>query len=1155
MEAIPITAPARTAGVVVFDEPRNLIWYVGADADLHTVRLLDGAEAAFGGYTDPLAVLPLGDGLSVAVVEVDGRIRVAPRDDPDGGTAADTITLNPAPHVADRGLSPFEIVLDSGDQLLVVDARSGDVTVAATGAANLTSLVVDRAAACAYAVADAPASPQIVRTDLSGQPVEQLATLPSGAWMLLSHPDGGGVLAVDSQGTITVVYDDGTVDASAQGTGVAASGICRWGLLLLAVGDDAVHPVEWNLDPGPLGLTLPIAPLFVSGFAELTFDAAEVGLTPDEIEFVVPEGPDAATVSVATEPVLSDGRARRMLVAGWMPGEYHLVAQDRNTGAELAVRRFRITTLWPDRVFGPPIVSAGVEAGYRTLSWGGAGGITGYLDDAPTPPNPFRVGVVLLETNQRAYGATLATATTNWENHVIGAGESARTYYEEVSYFDGGGSGMTIELAGGRILGPVPIDAGWGDLFTYRKGSGFYRGWSSTRDSQARMAADVSAWLMDQPDGYDIFKTADAFVFVIRSGSDGPTLIGTKLAGTMFVWGHKAGESPNFSGKDAATSTLTQGPRPLVLMTDVYPAVVGKIPARTLAHELGHVLELDDLYDVKDAFGDDAAQRIAEDGDLMATSGSMPYLSLANRIRLGWVKRSALRKFDFSVSPTGASMVLRASADLTAVGAPPGEFAGIEVIRDGLRSYIFEYRRQAAATVGDQFLTTTLEPTGELLLGTDVSGSTNDPGRPPILFLHKDVDGDGPVLGTSDDYEESDVTDPARMWDFDVSFDNIDPAQRNRANVTVDYRGAHRPQLILHPAPGAGNFRSKDVRLVDPFGADTHVVKGAPNTIRITVHNAGTLAATDVVTRVSWLPFTVAPGSWNALPAPPVIPSVPANGQVSIDVQWTPPASVKLKGVDVQHFCVRAEIERFRNPLNPGEDEITVYDNWAQSNFDTAPVAHGSPSERVRTVLGMANVLPRRTTYHLNVRQSRGMFRVYLQHAWLMMDAESEVAVDLAYESLVDDPVHGEEIGRLGSSLMEIPNRVALTTKREPDGEDDCITPKDWFGVSLALSSGRRTWFEDVEFVGEIVRARVFTSQDGASVPLPAGDVTIAAWLPGERDAPARSNARVDEGDVYVPIPETIWGAVQSGREVLGCLRLAQTPEYAPTVSRIIRIG
>ena len=68
----------------------------------------------------------------------------------------------------------------------------------------------------------------------------------------------------------------------------------------------------------------------------------------------------------------------------------------------------------------------------------------------------------------------------------------------------------------------------------------------------------------------------------------------------------------------------------------------------------------------------------------MASSVPLPHFSLGNRIRLGWVDRAWLRRFDFSASPVGGSVTLQATETLTRNGPPAGRVAGIEVpIQDG----------------------------------------------------------------------------------------------------------------------------------------------------------------------------------------------------------------------------------------------------------------------------------------------------------------------------------------------------------------------------------------------------------------------------------------------------------------------------------------
>lgn len=1124
-KTIALSASPR-ANSTHFDDPSNTVWFT-ADGTLRAVRLLDGRERTFSGYSAPVCAIPLADGSSLAVVESSGAVLVAPADDADRVNAAVVTTLDAPPHVVARTLDGYGIIADQGDVLVAFDTRTGETTELCSGMTGATSLAIDGAANLAYAVVESAggADATLVAADLTtGGTADELALLPSQGHRVVSHPASSGILVIDPTGVVHEHDSAGNPTGTTTDLGVAPAALTRWASLLLAVDGATLHAVEWALPESKIQLDLPLAPLFVHGYADVTFDAAAAGLDPAEVELVVLDGADAGKVSAAIEPLGPDGRSRRILFANWQTGEFLLAAQHLVSGDELGFVRFRVTALWPDDEVGPPIVSAPEHAAMTLMSWGGAGGLTGYLEPDP-PPSRYRVAVVLVETNERAYGGDLASTVSTWTDYTIGAGVSARTYFEDVSYFNrpgpsGAGTGMTVELAGGRLLGPVAMDRGWGDLFKVRKESESFSGWSSKPTAPQELANAVSVWLMDQPDGHAIAASADAYVFVVRAASLTPTVIGTKLSPARFVWGHARfpEDGPNFTRKHPATSTLTQGPKPIVVMTDVYPVdedgtPVKEHPEHTLAHELAHTIRLDDLYD-RGGLDATVVERLATHADLMATSATLPHLSMANRVRLGWVKRSALRRFDFRMSQTGGSVVLRAAGALTRDGAPAGEAAGIEVPIDDQKSYVFEYRRQAATTVGDKELDElTPEPGLALVLGTDVTPSTELPKRPPILLLPLDGDGEGPVLDVAgEDFEDNDVSDPMRMWDFRVSLDSIDAADPNRARVTVHFVSAHRPQLQLRPAPGGTNFKSPDITLRNPFGEE-FVVKGSPHTIRLTIHNKGTLAATDVATHVQWLPFTTAPGSWNPLPDPPRIPVIAAKSTVTIDVPWTPPASLKLNDVEVEHFCVNARIDRFRNPLNPGEDELVVVDNWAQSNFTTESVANGSPSDRIRTVMGFENTLERETTHFFDIRQTRNLFRIYVGHAWLALPPGGSAAIPLAYESVAGDPELGPLIERPEVPLIEVPAEVALTSWLEPPAESECPTPHERFGAGLSFTAGGRVWFEDVAWNGgEIVTARVYTSVDEVVGPLTGGHASLAVWAPDWPDRPAlRFPALIDQ--------------------------------------------
>jgi hypothetical protein len=517
-------------------------------------------------------------------------------------------------------------------------------------------------------------------------------------------------------------------------------------------------------------------------------------------------------------------------------------------------------------------------------------------------------------------------------------------------------------------------------------------------------------------------------------------------------------------------------------------------------------------------------------------------------MRLGWVQPGWLRRFDFAASPTGGTVTLHAAERLTRAGPPAGRFAGIEVpLQDGW-SYFFELRRSQAGQIGDQQLHGL--SAGQFVLGTDLRVPAGEPERPPILMLPADADGEGPVLDTAgQDYEESDVTNPALMHDFTLRLQTTGIPDPDSAVVEVDYRGAHRPQLQIRPAPGYGDFKSPDIDVVGPFGAALPwVVKGAPNGIRITVHNQGTLAATQVQIHVRWLPFTLSAGPWRALPDPDPF-DVPALDLTSLVVPWDVPDSVKVGDVEANHFCVRVEIERFQDAAHPEREEIVVGDNWAQSNFDAVSVPFGSPSDRLRTAATLSNPLDREATYLLTTDQSGDGYRVYVGHAWLRLPPGETRPVELAYESMAGDPVHGAAFEERLERYASRANHVAVTSWLVPEGTE-CDTPLEWWGVSLDLRVGRRAWIEDVVRNGELVTGRVRASRDGAIIDVTHGDVHLAVW---DRERPEL--ATVTQGSVQPDGTARVFlrgetlQAISSGARIVGMLARPADAEFAAATS------
>jgi hypothetical protein len=105
------------------------------------------------------------------------------------------------------------------------------------------------------------------------------------------------------------------------------------------------------------------------------------------------------------------------------------------------------------------------------------------------------------------------------------------------------------------------------------------------------------------------------------------------------------------------------------------------------------------------------------------------------------------------------------------------------------------------------------------------------------------------------------------------------------------------------------------------------------------------------------------PGDWHDLDDPPPF-NVRARREHTLQVPWPLPASVPVgdDNVEAQHFCVRVDIERYSDLAHPEHEKIVVFDNWAQSNFDTTAVGFGSRSDRLATAATATNTLARRAT-------------------------------------------------------------------------------------------------------------------------------------------------------------------------------------------------
>ncbi|MDA2892350.1 hypothetical protein PDG61_15630 [Mycolicibacterium sp. BiH015] len=1145
-------------GSLTFNAAQNSIWATTAGGRVVVVRLYDQKTVSVGaGYADPVGVVALPDGFRIAVAERDGCIYVARRESADRSTARALVDLSGSIRAlrADVQTDSILALVDdgTGPALLRIAIDTGAVTTAAGGLDDATTFDVDTAARTATVMsvrADDTGALTTVGLDDGTTTVEEvgpyrhLATAPAsaGGGLLLSRPDP------TRPGNDVLVHWDGAENAVEPLSG-ECEGLTRWGsLVLAAVGDDIIA-VEWGLEPGDLPMHAPLGPLYTGGYTRVICDVPILGLGVGDVEYLVQEGVDGGSVSVGQEAPDPRGTESVMLLAGVRTGEFHLDAVRKSDGKWLGTLRYRVTVIWPDDVLGPPVALTGTRNN-MLMNWCGTGGIAGYTK--PTP-NLWRVLVVLVNLEDRGWDGTEVGARTEWKDRVIGGGESLRTYYEEVSAYRDGTHGMTVDLVGDQVFGPVQVPAGWGEVFKQKTPGDVNAGWKSKSKGYGVLAGAISDFFADLAGGATFMQLADSIVIVVRSGADKPDDMGPgqPQSPTRYVWGH-AKKEVDFYRK--TPTTYTQFSRPVTVMTDVYPVgAPQQNRTYTLCHEIGHNLGLDDLYDNDGDFPEEINERDAGAVDLMSSSQSLPHFSIANRVALGWAKRSWLRRFDFSADPHGDSVVLQATETLTEAGPPPGRFAGIEVPIGDDWSYLFEYRREQAGQIADQRMETTVV-TGhnQIVVGTDLRVRGGEVARPPIIRLGNDVDGDGPLLvfnGT--DYRDNDVTNPARMHDFVLRLTGIASPDADAAEVEVEYVEARRPQLLVRPAPGRGDFKSPDIRLMGPVGPTMPaVVKNATNQIEVTVHNVGVLDAVKTQIHVRWLPFTLTgAGAWNNLPDPAPF-AVSARGTTKITVPWALPQSVKVGDVEAEHFCVRVDIDHYSDPAHPDLGEIVVADNWAQSNFDTKRVGFGSPSDRVATVATATNGLERTATYLFAADQTSPWYRVFVGHAWMELQPGQTRAVELAYESLAGDPVHGEEFDKNIERITGVDNQVAIVSAVLPEGTE-CDTPRDVFGVGLKLRAGRRVVIDGVERDQEVVRARVRQVGANGSSAVGSGELHLVAWPDDEPSRVSRTRGRIRNGVGAAPISAETHQDLADGRPTSFLLARAGDNVYAAALTEV----
>ena len=1165
MFAQPVQLPASVASALVLDPPGNAVWFATTDGQLRSWRLLGGRHGTLGaGWSDVVAPVPGADGLTLFVVLADGEVHRALRSAADRADA-ELWVAHPAGLVAAVPLDDGGVLLlDADGAVLVLRNRGIEELVPATGATALCVLEDRGELVLALPRGDATT---LERRSLADGTVVDTSSVPHPVVSLT--PLGDGVAVVDDAGSVTSVsWSSGEgADAFPLPTPVA-HGMCSWHSLVFAAAGAELTVVEWGTDVETMPIEASLQPLAPGGWLPITVDYDAVGLTADRVEWYWEDNPQDECVSVAGAGFDSSDRWEHRVLGGPLPGERTLVATEKATGQVLATRRFRVLGGWPDTEVGPPQVVSGARQLYAKGGWGGGPAAPQNIRTHPAPEE-YRIAVAVFRCKSSASAISepgpAADRRDELTQHVVGTvGDSVDRWFREVSYADtpnGAGpapKGTRIRLLKDAVIGPIDVPYAFGELFTPGDAADEYGSWDPRPDTWDRLGGTFSTFVLDDPVELPggaprpVMQMADAVVFTILPGSDEPVDVAGTTVGALWTWAFASDAQVYWKPSDGST-TFTRKPAtcmPAAISAGHPSPWAEKEYVTTMVHELGHTLGMPDLYE-KPGFPAEIGGRYVGSWEMMATDVTMPHLSLPHRMRLGWIDPSWVEVCDFSKNPATREVTLQALETLSRSGPGAGRKAGIEIrLRDGW-NYYFEHRRDQPGQIGDQMLP------ADAVLGTDVfQAKADDMARPLILLLPNDVDGDGPVLEVAtSDYEESDVTNPDRMNDFRLT--RILPplgATPDDVRVRVEYLGAHRAELQLRPARGNGEWKSPDIGVTGPSGTDV-VVKGQKHRIRMTVRNAGTKAADRVTLRVGWLPFTTTPGAWTALPPPPAQP-IGAKSSAVFEVEWTVPQSVTVPDatgtpIEAEHFCVRVDVDRYVDPLDPTGDEIVVHNNWAQSNFGTAVTGQSSPSSREGTAVVAANPFPTRALQRHVVEQTGEEFRLFLDEGWRVVDAGATTATRLAFESFAGDPRRGRDYAeRFEQSGGEgIASDVSVRTFLLPEGRHDAGVPG--FGAGLWLRAGWRTRFAEVGANGEVVFGALVYEKDGYIEPVTFGEVRVVAHPEERPDEVAWLDGGVDqEGRFFVPVTREVFEGARAERWVFEVFFFS-TYQYAPSRSGV----
>ncbi len=757
--------------------------------------------------------------------------------------------------------------------------------------------------------------------------------------------------------------------------------------------------------------------LYIGEWQYLSVSLTNVSL--DDLTFTVDEGEPAGKVSLSRDETFDAANPTIMLLAGTAPGEdYTLRAW--HEGIEVGSTLFTVTDAWDyTERRGPPLWLedlAGDSSAASGGAWGSPSASTQNAGtiDIPAERNPWKAAIVLLEFTDRTFSDP-KNEPAFWLGRMSTDADSTSQYFLDMS--DG------VFSINADAYGPYTAPLSWGDYHDGKAPYGtFYQACSDAADSDVNL------------------KDYNSLVCVAASDLKQPE---------AFTWPYGGNRNLKTNDGDVTIRTISMPEDWTTLDAS------NRDSSATLAHEMGHNLGLPDLYKPNvPASGPDTGQQNLANWDVMNTERQLPYMSIGNRLQLGFIDSDDVISLNPSLDldADGQINTLIRLNPINQITPDVDHAVGVEFrLSDGWNYYL-EYRAGIAGEMGDQGPTVPCCGGPGVLLVTDVlPGQARETGpspraRPDIIQVTSPMDAIGDV------YTQTELSTGNQLR---IEITDIDPAS-NDMEVWVRYGSessgiwdgaspASDPAITPWPASEERRWQSPDITLSNTLSDSDPTLSNVaiadlPNTISATVRNDGAIDAVGVTVNFYAKDFNIGEDV-EATFLGSDTQDIPAGGAVTFAYEgWQPGEG--------GHHCVVAAVEDY-------DEEMSTANNVAQSNYDVIYSASASPAARIRRTLTVHNPYDEETWFQLNASQRGENFRVYLETTELILEPGEEKAVVVMFEYTQESKEMRQEYARVQIDGWMVDPRVQSELGYTEDAADLVG------GVDVLMLNGWKTLLDD----------------------------------------------------------------------------------------------